>query len=264
MKLALGTVQFGLNYGISNSKGQVPYLEIEKILNLAKEHLIDTLDTAQAYGQSEKVLGQFDLTDFKIITKLIGNSKLEDSLENLNIENVYALMFHHEEEINNKSWRIFEEYKRQKMVQKIGVSVYTPETLSKIIDKYPIDIVQLPLNILDQRFLPLLSKLKEKDIEVHTRSTFLQGLLLMNKNDINPYFKPIMSVLEQLPKNKLEIALEFVNSIESVHKIIIGVTSKQELSEIVDSLNKDFIKTDFSRFIIEDEKFILPQNWSLL
>lgn len=93
-KLALGTVQFGVDYGISNKKGKVSLDEVHEILEFAKSQGIDTIDTAQGYGESEKVLDIFELSGFKIITKIIGKGILEKSLENLNQKSIYGLMFH--------------------------------------------------------------------------------------------------------------------------------------------------------------------------
>jgi len=266
-KLGLGTVQFGCDYGVSNKSGQVLESEVLDILNYAKQNGINVLDTAQGYGESEKVLGKFDLSEFKIITKTMGVGKLETSLENLDIESVYGLMFHRGNEINDKSWARFEDYKSQKMVEKIGVSVYLPSELEELIEKYPIDIVQLPLNLLDQRFLPILPKLKEKNIEIHTRSAFMQGLLLMDSKDVNSYFDSIKPILEKLPQdgieNRLAAALGFVNSIKEVDRIIVGTTSVSELKQIVSALDKNNVPKNIKSFIIEDEKFILPQNWKL-
>ena len=263
MKLGLGTVQFGCDYGISNQSGQVGDEEVKTILEYAKSVGIDVLDTAQGYGESEKVLGRFDLSDFKIITKTMGDGGLETSLKNLNCENVYGLMFHRANEINDKTWNTFENYKSQKLVKKIGVSVYSPKELVDLIEKYPIGIVQLPLNLLDQRFLPILTELKSKNIEIHVRSVFLQGLLLMPNEKINPYFKEIEPVLKELPQNRLDAALGFVNSIKEVDKIIVGTTSVAELMQVVDSLQKNAKIECAERFSITDEKFVCPQNWRL-
>ncbi len=263
MKLALGTVQFGCDYGISNKNGQVKINEIEKILEYAQLKGIDTLDTAQGYGNSEEVLGQFDLSKFKIITKIIGEINLETSLKKLHVNSIYGLMFHRENEINDKTWDIFNNYKTQGLVQKIGISVYTPSVLSNIIDNYNIDIVQLPMNILDQRFVELLPKLKEKNIEVHTRSAFMQGLLLMETHEISEYFKEIKPILNTLPKEKLQSALQFVFNKKEVNKVVVGVTKKSELEEIVNVINKKNLDVDYSKFSIQDERFVLPQNWRI-
>lgn len=260
-KIALGTVQFGLNYGISNTTGQVSADEIAKILDFCKKNKINTLDTAQGYGDSEKVLGQFDLAPFKVITKLIGEARLEQSLENLKLSSVYALMFHRENECTDETWKQFEAYKSQSLVKKIGVSVYTPKTLENLIDRYPVEIVQFPMNILDQSFVPLLPKLKKKHIEVHTRSTFLQGLLLMDS--IPNYFEPVKNKINSIPKPRLQHTLNFVKEQKGVNKLVLGITKLQDLQEIVEAYNTDVPETDYSAFAIADEKYINPSLWKV-
>lgn len=260
-KIALGTVQFGMNYGISNKTGQVSSEEIEKILSYCKENGIDTLDTAQGYGESEKVLGQFNLSSFKVITKLIGNAKLETSLENLKVQNVYGLMFHRENECNDETWKQFESYKAQGLVKKIGVSVYTPKVLEDLIERYPIEIVQFPMNILDQSFVPLLPKLKSKNIEVHTRSTFLQGLLLME--EVPEYFNPIKDKINSVPKPRLVHTLNFGKQQSGVDRMVLGITRLQDLQEIVEAYSCTVSKTDYSQYMVTDEKYINPSLWQV-
>ena len=260
-KIALGTVQFGMNYGISNTTGQVTSDEIAKILDYCKTNEIDTLDTAQGYGESEKVLSQFDLSDFKIITKLIGDARLETSLENLKLSSVYGLMFHRENECNDKTWEQFESYKEQGLVKKIGVSVYTPNVLESLIERYPIEIVQFPMNILDQSFVPLIPKLKEKNIEIHTRSTFLQGLLLMEQ--IPEYFTPVKEKINSVPKPRLEHTLNFGKQQKAVDKMVLGVTRLKDLQEIVEAYSKELPETDYSQYVITDEKYINPSVWQV-
>ena len=281
MKLGLGTVQFGCNYGISNKKGQVPYEEIKKILEYAQNVGIDTLDTASLYGDSEKVLGQFNLKNFKVVTKTIKIDKALSGIENLNkfrnafynswnnlgIDCLYGLMFHESTDLlgpnGNDLWNLVYDFKNKGYVKKIGVSVYTPEVLIDIIKQYKIDIVQMPLNILDQRFVFLLKELKSNNIEIHTRSTFLQGLLLMADCDINPYFDEIRPLLNQIPNPKLDYALQFVSNIKDVDKIIVGTTCLQDLKEIVAATSSIIKIINFERFKVTDERFILPQNWRL-
>lgn len=281
MKLGIGTVQFGCNYGISNKNGQVTYEEINRILNYAKEVGIDTLDTASLYGNSEEVLGQFDLSEFKVVTKTIKvdktldrNTNLEkfreafyQSQKKLGYIQLHGLMFHEANDLLSQNgyelWDLVTDFKDKEYVEKIGVSVYTPEQLIEIIDKFDIDIVQVPLNILDQRFVYLMKELKTKGIEVHTRSTFLQGLLLMKDYEINPYFDDIKPLLKQIPEPKLSYALQFANNIKEVDKIIVGVTKEEELREIVEAIKQEIKNIDFDNFKIADEKFILPQNWKL-
>lgn len=282
MKLALGTVQFGMDYGISNKNGKVSFEEIQRILDSAKDFGINTIDTAQGYGNSEEILGNFDLEDFNVITKTVHIDKTLDRLTNfdrfkdsffesqkkLGYIQLDGLMFHNADDLLSSNglalWDLLEDFKQKEYVNKIGVSVYRPEELEEILKLVDIDIVQLPLNIFDQRFINLLPELKQKNIEVHTRSTFLQGLLLMNPKEVNPYFEPIRHILEKLPENKLETALSFVNSIPEVDKIVVGVTNQSELQQIVNAINTKIEPIDFEQFIIKDERYILPQNWRLM
>lgn len=283
MKLALGTVQFGLDYGISNKNGKVSLDMVGEILEYAKEIGLDTIDTASLYGLSEEVLGKFSLEDFNVITKTVKIDKTLDKSENferfkeafyssqknLGYIQLHGLMFHEADDLLSTQgpvlWDLIGDFKQKEFVRKIGVSVYSPQQLEQIINYFDIDIVQLPLNILDQRFLPLLPELKKKNIEIHTRSTFLQGLLLMETYEINTYFDPIKSILRKLPENKLQTALNFVKNINEVDKIITGVTNKKELQEIYSQYNKKVEENiNFSQFKVNDEKFINPSKWELV
>ena len=259
-KLALGTVQFGMNYGISNKNGQVSHSEIGNILDFCAANGIDVLDTAQGYGESEKILGTFNLRKFRIVTKIIGDGRLETSLDDLRIDCVYALMFHREDEVTDETWARFESYKAQKMVSKIGVSVYSPDRLASLTEKYPIDIVQCPVNMLDQRFVPILPILRKRNIEVHTRSAFLQGLLLMDQYPL--YFDPIRPVLDSLPCDRLVHALGFVSGLQT-DKTVVGVTCLKELVEIHAASVAPIERVDYSIFSVSDERFINPSLWKV-
>lgn len=281
-KLALGTVQFGIDYGISNIKGKVAVEEVEQILDYAKASGITTIDTAHFYGCSEETLGRFDLSDFDVVTK---TSKIDYTLDKsqnferykeafyssqrkLGYVQLHGLLFHEANDLLSSYglalWDLLEDFKQKEYVQKIGVSVYTPKQLEGILDLVDIDIVQIPLNIFDQRFIPMLPELKKKNVEIHTRSTFLQGLLFMQPAQLNPYFEPIKHILSSLPQERLAAALSFVKNIEEVDKILVGVTSKNELQEICSQYNKNVEGIDFLQFKIDDERFINPSRWELL
>ena len=263
MKLALGTVQFGLNYGVSNTQGQVLPPEVGRILEYANSAGISLLDTAQGYGDSERVLGQYDLSTFKVVTKVKGSFDLAPSLKNLHVESIYGLMLHDENELNPDTWHWLSECKAKGLVEKIGVSVYSPARLAQIIAEYPIDLIQLPVNLLDQRFISLLPELKARKVEIHARSAFLQGLLLQPPDQINPYFDPIRPVLEKIPEDRLPFALQFVHTIPEIDQVVVGVTSLLELQQIVVALSRKTVPIEANQFIISDDKFILPQNWKL-
>ena len=164
--LALGTVQFGLPYGIANQIGQVNHLEANRIIELARSNKIDTLDTAIAYGQSEVCLGQIGVSDFKVVTKLpalpedvtdVGlwvREQMQASLQRLNMTGVYGLLLHRSQQLIDSKRKVLvqalEQLKEDGIVQKIGVSIYDHSELTNIINYFPIDLVQSPYNLIDQ------------------------------------------------------------------------------------------------------------------
>lgn len=269
MKLGIGTAQFGMNYGVSNRDGKTPFNEVSKILKLAKENNINTLDTAHCYGNSEQILGKSEIKEFKIITKVQYPNKFKQSLKNLSENSIDGLLFHNADILINNSrlWNDFEQFKQNDLVKKIGVSVYTPEQLDRILEKHSIDIVQLPINLLDQRFKDYLKELKSRNIEIHIRSVFLQGLLLMDINEINSYFTPIKPVLKdyfKILKNKnltkIEGALGFVKSINEVDCIILGINNHEQLITNINAFHKQ-VDIDYSNYKLDDENFINPAKW---
>ena len=202
MKYILGTAQFGLDYGVSNNDGKIGKHDILKILEAAIDSKVDYLDTANVYGDAEKIIGNFsDLTkNFKLITKTahtksnlkfeqsikLINSELIGSLEKMRRQSVDVLLFHNVKEIllpnGHKLFHALQEIKLSGLANKIGVSVYNLEELDQVMSKYSVDVIQFPLNVFNQSFLRSgkLRELKDKGIELHARSVFLQGILLMD------------------------------------------------------------------------------------
>ncbi len=201
MKLGIGTAQFGLDYGISNTSGKTSLKEVRSILKIATENGVDVLDTAYSYGDSESVIGKClpEQNRFRIIIKTPsfkksrytaadGNtikSAFYESLERLRLSSVAGLLIHHADDALAEGseflYEVMHELKSKGLVEKIGFSVYSGEQIDKLLDLYDFEMIQVPVNVLDQRLIKggELKKLKNKDIEVHARSIFLQGLLLM-------------------------------------------------------------------------------------
>lgn len=286
-KLAIGTAQFGFDYGISNKSGKVLVDEVKSILNDAYNLKINTIDTAISYGSSEQILGQIGVEKFSIVTKLPTLPKnivdirkwvfenLNSSLIKLNLQNIDTLLIHNSTDIfGDKGKRIFDaitELKQEGIVQKIGVSIYDPNELDVIHNqKIKLDIVQAPFNVFDRRLESSgwLSKLKESNIEIHTRSIFLQGLLLMSSQLRPIYFSKWDDHFNLWDNwlainnfNALEACINFIKSYSVIDKIIIGVTSANELKEINKIYNKtEFIKPpDFLQ--INSPSLINPSFW---
>ena len=285
MKIGLGTVQFGLNYGVSNNQGIPTQTEVRNIISFAHAHQIKTLDTAHGYGESEKAIG--DATnmldvDNHIVTKLSPESSVgmsyeqqfQQSLSRLKRQSVYAVMLHDANDLLNHKTNSFEfltQLKQQGLCQKIGISCYCPEQLTSALEHFDIDIVQVPLNIFDQRFNcpELVYQLKKKQVEIHARSIFLQGLLLMNEHQRPAYFSKYQPVftqfenyLRQIDLSPIEACLSFAKSTNFVDKFIIGVTSLHELKKIIKTFN-NVPKHDFSICSSTEEQLITPYLWQL-
>jgi aryl-alcohol dehydrogenase-like predicted oxidoreductase len=253
-KIALGSVQFGVNYGISNSYGQTPSAEVSRILESAKFHGIETIDTSYNYGDSESVLGSNPLGMFKIVSKFPFPKEgktldgiLSESLQRLNVSSIYGWLCHEPDQLIAHPF-MYSEAKNAKdkgLVSKIGVSVYAPEQLSRIISLIGIpDIVQVPFNILDRRFESILVELKLAGTEIHVRSAFLQGLLLMSPNELKPFFQPLKSWLsefnEAFPSTELKInaALKFCLNHSTIDKTVIGINTSKQLETNITALNQ--------------------------
>lgn len=288
MKLALGTVQFGMRYGVANSVGQVSEAAAEAILKQASLLGVNMLDTAVAYGSSEEVLGKFAQTDQNIVTKLSAVPETErdlknwiigqfdGSLERLRVSRIYGLLLHRPDQLLGPSgaeiYDALAELKARGSVQKIGVSIYSPDELEPLLERYNFDLVQATLNILDRRILETgwAGRLKEHGIELHTRSAFLQGLLLMPKDQRPVRFERWKSIWEEWDQwlsdtglSPLEACLRFAVQQPLVDRVVIGVDSTAQLLEIVGAL--DGIIKKLPKFEdLSDTRLINPATWNQL
>lgn len=287
-KLALGTVQFGMKYGIANNSSKFSLKDISKILNLAKQNKILTLDTAIDYGLSETYLGKQNLEDFKIITKLpempqdINDIKswvfneIKHSLERLNQNKMHAILLHRPSDLlknnGNLLYKALLKLKEENLVSKIGVSIYAPSELELLTQNFDFDIVQSPFNVFDNRLQESgwLIKLKRMNVEIHARSPFLQGLLLMNKEAIPIKFEKWKDVfnawelkVEKLGLTKMEACFQFLYSFDQIDKIVFGVDNIEQFIQITKYNFKDKY-FDFSNMACEDIKLINPSNWNQL
>ena len=285
-KLVFGTANFSNTYGI-NSSNITRKNYSKKIFNLLNKKKIYFIDTAYSYKNAEKTLGKFNLKKFKIISKLPNIQKnhtideienivtkyVQLSLEKLKIKKFYALLVHNTRELNGKKGaKIFNTLKKLKerhMVDKIGYSIYSPSELDKYFQKFKPDIVQGPLNLLDQRILEggWLKKLKINGIEFHARSIFLQGLLLKNLRKMPKKFRKYQTIFRKyctwLQKNNLssfDACLNFIYSIKFANKVIIGVDNDKQLKKIINFL-PDKKKYNFSELKIKKKNLIDPSKW---
>jgi len=289
-KFAIGTAQFGMEYGINSSNGRVEIPEINRILNYAKSINIDLLDTASSYGVSEEILGKISEHNFKIITKTrhfestkisekeiaLLNDDFSRSLTKLNKKFVYGLLVHNSDDLFKAGAnRLFDSLlalKEADKIMKVGVSVYDLKQLDFVLENFNVDIVQLPLSIFDRRMVEngMLSYLNSQGIEVHARSIFLQGLLLIKKNMRPDKFSQWNKLWDVWDKwliendiSPLEASVRFVNSISEVSKILVGVETTHQLTEI-NSAATGFLPSIPEELFTTDEYLLNPSNWKQL
>lgn len=285
-KIALGTAQFGMDYGISNKNGQIPENEVFEILNESIRSGIDVLDTAYAYGNSELVIGNFVKKHgnvFKIISKLPEcdpkdvKNIFESSLERLGVYGTYGYMCHSFQHYRDNPgiWNILRELKSDGKIEKIGLSLYYPSELEYIIEnKVDIDIIQVPYNVFDQRFEQYFPLLKKFGIEIFVRSVFLQGLVFKESSELDDYFEKISVKIGNLHSLAAELNIpiaalcfNFAALNEFVDQIVVGVDSVQNLKEIVSSsaylADVEYILHKLYSLQENDENMILPMNWKV-
>lgn len=287
-KLALGTVQFGLSYGIANQVGQVNSAQAKSMLSLALDGGIDVLDTAISYGDAEMYLGKLAPKGFKIITKLpaIPNgcqnvnawvqSEVDASLSRLGVGSVYGLLLHKPEQLLGPDgaalFGALKKLKDNNKVQKIGISIYSPTELDALIPRYQFDIVQAPFNLIDRRLYSSgwMRRLKDSEIEIHTRSTFLQGLLLMSPNDIPCKFSTWSGLWSKwhqwLSENNvlaLQASLAFPLSFSEIDRVVVGADSVNQLAQILNVAHSQK-RNNFPEICSEDQNLINPINWGQL
>ncbi len=295
-KLVLGTAQLGLDYGIANKIGKPEENKAFEILEYAVKNGISYFDTAYSYGNSEIIIGKFlniskaYKNKINIITKMAPlkkkklyekdiNNRFFESLNRLGQESIYCYMVHDFNDIKNNSYsiaKIFFKLKSDGYIKKIGVSVYDENQIKFLLKNFGFDLIQIPINIFDQRLLKddILLDLKKRDIEIYARSVFLQGLIFLDKNNLPLEFKSVKKYLEKISNislkfniSKEEVALLFVNAINEIDKIVIGIEKIEQLKRNIKIVNNfkniHKMKTiiNFKDFLIEDENIVDPRKW---
>ena len=281
-KLAIGTVQFGLDYGIANQNGQVNANEMLSILDFAYENDINTLDTANAYGNSEKSIGKYlkqTEKTWSVITKVSDsnqsiNVQIQDSIEKLTVRPTFVLA-HSAKLFLDPVFQVeLQEAKDNELIQSIGVSLYNEKEINQVLEsKFQPEVVQMPMNILDTRLYRygVLDKLFERGIEIHIRSAFLQGLFYLSKTDLEARFKDVAPYLEKLKSISVEagltiseLSLLWLVNLKEVNKVVIGIDNVNQLKTHLETLKKDVDCAVFEEALsihYENENILNPSLW---
>ncbi len=286
MKLALGTVQFGQSYGVANKVGQVSAADAKAILEYAASNGIKMLDTAIGYGESEQRLGEIGITDWQVVSKIPAvpdgcgdisgwvSESVRSSLQRLGVPRLYGLLLHKPLQLlgadGGRIYAALQQLKGNGLVQKIGVSIYAPVELDDLYRRYNFDVVQAPFNLLDRRLIDSgwMSRLVDKGTELHVRSIFLQGLLLMLPHERPTKFNRWQVLwsaysewLREAKLTPLQACVRYGLSFSEISRVIVGVDTKHQLQNIVDS--QDGVAVNVPKGFYTNELDLLePIRWS--
>jgi aryl-alcohol dehydrogenase-like predicted oxidoreductase len=288
-KVILGTVQLGVNYGINNSEGKPSLGKSFDILNTAYENGIRTLDTAEAYGNAQEVIGAFHKKNidkkFNVITKFASSNSInkEDFLDNLekncsllNVEQLYGFMFHNYESFI-KTPELYNELLQAKkigLVKYTGISLYLNEEIKHILDDFnQFDFIQIPFNLFDNesKRKQIIMKAKEKGIAIHTRSAFLQGLFFKSIENLSFKLSPLKTYLEELHKVLInynlsmeELALQYVLQKKYINHVLIGVDNSNQLNNNIKTCSNNSIIPHelLNRINVIEKELLNPSNWN--
>jgi aryl-alcohol dehydrogenase-like predicted oxidoreductase len=284
-----------MDYGISNPGGRVRPDKAKGILARASSAGVRVLDTAAAYGDAEERVGGLLGTAhaFSIVTKLPPadagvapadagawvRQAVDRSLERLRQDRLYAVLAHGADTLlgpgGPEVWEALETLQAAGTVARIGASVYTGEEIDALLDRYPVGLLQVPLNVLDQRLVRggHLARLRAAGVEVHARSVFLQGVLLMEPDALpNPHFDGMREMLHAFRSaaqaagvTPLQAAVAYVLGLDGVATAVFGVTSERELEEILAAADATAASTIpeawFAPFAFDDERVLDPARW---
>ena len=292
--LILGTAQMGMNYGIGNRTGRPSDGEIRAIVAAAWGAGIRKFDTAQAYGDSEVVLGQalhyLKLSEkARIVTKIdtpadpTDKKKLRktitESLNRLGVSRLHGLMWHREQVLDLLSEELqatMADFIEEGILEHWGVSLYTPARALQAIDAGVFDLLQVPANVLDRRFetVGVFDRAEERGMQIHVRSVFLQGLLLMEIEAIPeamnfslPVLNLFKEICAEMDRPRHEIALQYIKSRFPGARVIMGAETTQQVRENVNAwsgiMTDSWMKRIEEAFAGVGESVVDPTKWSM-
>lgn len=288
-KLILGTVQLGMDYGINNKVGKPSLENAFEILHLAYDQGVRMLDTAEAYGESQKVIGQFQnnnpLKKFDIITKLSANhslksgelvSRIQENSLVLGTDCLYGYMFHNYQIFKKDIWLYNEilEAKRKKIIRYAGISLYSNDEIEDIIENFhEFDFIQIPFNLLDNHLkrYEIIQRAREKGMRIHTRSVFLQGLFFKPIDQIpqsvaalKPYLLEIEKTRNELSLKRETLTLQYALQKGYIDYVLIGVDNTQQLEKNIAVCNsgQPIDSAIIDNIDVKDESLLNPGNWN--
>lgn len=292
MKLALGTVQFGIPYGVANTRGRPDESSVGLILQRAAEAGVRVIDTACLYGESEAVLGRCLPADhaFDVVTKTPKFSGMSgtdaalalrvafyDSCRRLRTSHVYGLLAHDANDllgpVGAALWQEMSALRAAGRVTKIGTSVYSGTQIDALLQRYTPDLMQLPLSVLDQRLVRggQLDRLLASGVEVHARSVFLQGALLMASDSLPQHLTGLRPSVEHIAAQAsaygidvLTAGLRYVANLPQVAAVVCGVDGCDQFDELVAALqstSQSLSPSEAAVCACDDAMLLDPSQW---
>lgn len=297
MKLCLGTVQFGMDYGIRGQK-KPALADSIAMLDYAVQNGIDAVDTAAAYGTAEEIVGEFlakqtvprdslfissklrpndldDVPDGEL--KTVISRHLDGSLCRLQTDYLDSYLLHSSRYAFNEAiLEALYEVKREGKVRHCGVSVYYPGEARQCLNSGMVDFIQLPFSIFDQRMLnegvfELATQLNNTT-QIHSRSAFIQGLILMREDEVPPFLsdaKPMLAKIDTLCRefhiSRIALALLFVKHTDAISHLVFGVDNMEQLKENIRIFESDCPREIISGIAKEfsniDANIMMPSLW---
>jgi aryl-alcohol dehydrogenase-like predicted oxidoreductase/RimJ/RimL family protein N-acetyltransferase len=287
-RISIGTVLFGMDYGIGGCK-RISEEEAGRILATAASEGVDSIDTAMAYGGSESTLGSLGISKWNITSKLDSvpsdcpninawvETTIRNSLMRLRVPKLSSLLLHRPKQLlTDQGSPIFEALQNAKakgLIEKIGISIYDPSELDPILSKYACEVVQAPLNLIDRRLVHSHweKTLQESGIELQVRSVFLQGLLLMNGAERpekfvrwTPIWNSWEAWLRETKVSPLEACLRFVLSSTHACRIVVGIENRRQLLQIIEAVSQQSLLNSWPAMAALDAHLVNPALWNEL
>lgn len=297
MELCLGTVQFGMDYGISGQK-QPSVEQAVEMLDYAVQNGINTIDTANAYGTAEDVVGAFlrrqtvSRESLWIISKFRPNllddvkenayyavmkENLTNTLERLGVDYLDTYLLHSARYVYNDAIiATLNRFKQEGYTRKVGVSVYEVDEAKKCIERDNVDFMQLPYSVFDQRMkaggIFDLAKKQGNTTQIHSRSAFIQGLILMEENEVPDFLakaRPIVRKISEMCRkyeiSRISLAMNYVKQEESTSHLVFGVDNIEQLKENIEIFQEDIDRNvirEISREFSDIEAdIVMPSLW---
>lgn len=291
--LVLGSVQWGMPYGIANRSGQPARDEVASLLQLAGEAGIATIDTARAYGEAEAVIGELAGQDWRVVSKLAlslgepqardealvaaARDSLETSLRTLRRERLDVLMLHraeHRDIAGGAVWQVLREAREAGRIGRLGYSAARPEQAMAALDDPEVEIVQVATNLLDQRLLRagFFERAAARGLEVHVRSVFLQGVAFLDPRwlpaDLDGLRAPMRRIRRWARERGLEPAAVFLHFARTlpVDALVVGCERHWQLESNLGFLESEIDERELAQLArevgVEHEALVDPSRWA--